>query len=97
MSDFAEVQRKPLVARSILRNGALREGWDRHQQARPSDVYWRMVARLVAKEIAHDVEDGAVEGDWPVEVFHPNGQLSFTGRLSSVKLGSCLKLNWIKA
>jgi hypothetical protein len=45
------------------------------------------------KEIVHDVSPGAWEGDWPVEVFKGDA-LIFQGRLSSIKLGDCLKLTW---
>lgn len=45
------------------------------------------------KEIVHDVPLGTWEGDWPVEVFKGDA-LIFQGRLSSIKLGDCLKLTW---
>jgi hypothetical protein len=48
----------------------------------------------LANEIVHDVAPGPLEGDWPVEIFVPGGKLYFTGRLSSSKLGSCVKLIW---
>jgi hypothetical protein len=47
-----------------------------------------------ASEIVHDVAPGPLEGDWPVEIFAPGGAPYFTGRLSSTKLGSCVKLIW---
>ena len=49
---------------------------------------------VLADEIVHDVAPGAVEGDWPVEIFEPNGKLQFTGRLNSSKWGDCVKLSW---
>jgi hypothetical protein len=45
------------------------------------------------KEIVHDVTHGTWEGDWPVEIFK-DGVRIFEGRLSSIKLGDCLKLTW---
>jgi hypothetical protein len=48
----------------------------------------------LANEIVHDVAPGALEGDWPVEIFAPDGSLYFTGRLSSAKWGGCVKLSW---
>ena len=45
------------------------------------------------KEIVHDVPADTWEGDWPVEVFQGD-ELLLQGRLSSAKLGDCLKLVW---
>jgi hypothetical protein len=49
----------------------------------------------LAKEVVSDVPIGAYEGDWPVKVYMPDGQLQFTGRLRSTRLGDCLKLTWL--
>jgi hypothetical protein len=49
---------------------------------------------VLANEIVHDVAPGALEGDWPVEIFKPDGKPYFTGRLNSSKWGDCLKLAW---
>lgn len=48
----------------------------------------------LADETVHDVPAGALEGNWPVKISGPAGQLYFTGRLTSVKFGDCLKLAW---
>lgn len=48
----------------------------------------------LASEIVHDVAPGALEGDWPVEIFDPLGKPYFTGRLNSSKWGGCVRLTW---
>src|ERR1051325_461699 len=52
------------------------------------------IGGLLAEEIVSEVPVGACEGDWPVEIFKPDGTLSFPGRLRSPRLGDCLKLTW---
>jgi hypothetical protein len=49
---------------------------------------------VLAKETVHDVRADTWEGDWPVEILTPDGQLLFAGRLNSVRLGDCLRLAW---
>jgi mannose-6-phosphate isomerase-like protein (cupin superfamily) len=46
-------------------------------------------------EVVQNVEPGATEGAWPVEIYAPGGNLLFTGELKSTKLGDSLKLEWI--
>jgi len=52
------------------------------------------IAGKLANETVRDVDDGAVTGDWPVEILLPDGTLVFSGRLSSTSFGDCLKLKW---
>jgi len=46
------------------------------------------------KEIVDDVAPGPLEGEWPVKIFDEAGELEYTGRLQSSKLGDCVKLVW---
>jgi hypothetical protein len=67
------------------RNGTTLEGRWAHENT----------GAVLAKEIVSDVPIGACEGDWPVKIFIGNDDtLLFTGRLSSTRLGDCLKLTW---
>jgi mannose-6-phosphate isomerase-like protein (cupin superfamily) len=52
------------------------------------------IGGLLADEIVRDVAPGATEGLWPVDINAPNGDLMFTGQLSSRKLGESLLLEW---
>jgi len=50
---------------------------------------------LLAKEVVSDVPIGAYEGNWPVDILKPDENSPFfTGRLTSTRLGDCLKLTW---
>jgi hypothetical protein len=48
----------------------------------------------LADEIVRNVPDGVLEGDWPVDIFAPGGELFFAGHLRTEKFGDCLKLVW---
>jgi hypothetical protein len=49
---------------------------------------------ILAKELVQDVSSGPMIGDWPVQVFLPDGTQYFTGNLQSVSLGDSLILTW---
>jgi hypothetical protein len=52
------------------------------------------IGGVLAEELVQDVAAGPMVGDWPVQVFSPDGSVSFTGRLRSVALGNSLLLTW---
>jgi hypothetical protein len=52
---------------------------------------------VLAKEMVHDVSPGPLVGNWPVEVFAPDGSQYFTGSLQSESLGASLTLTWTGA
>jgi hypothetical protein len=49
---------------------------------------------ILAKELVQDVSPGPMVGEWPVEVFKPDGTEYFSGSLKSVSLGNSLILTW---
>ena len=49
---------------------------------------------ILAKELVQDVSPGPMVGDWPVQVFMPDGTQYFTGSLKSVSFGDSLILMW---
>jgi hypothetical protein len=52
------------------------------------------IGGVLAKELVQDVAAGPMVGDWPVQVFLPDGNVSFAGRLRSVTFGNSLLLTW---
>jgi hypothetical protein len=50
-----------------------------------------------AREVVLDVAVGKVTGDWPVEIYRPDGALYYSGTLSVTTLGQSLKLAWTGA
>jgi len=52
------------------------------------------IGGALADEIVHGVAAGALEGEWPVDIFAPTGEIFFRGRLRSTKFGKCLRLEW---
>ncbi len=48
----------------------------------------------LALDVASNVPECNVEGDWPIKIFRPSGEFWWEGHLISARFNAALKLNW---
>ena len=56
-----------------------------------------LTSGIRAREVVREVGIGKVTGDWPVEIYGPDGEPYYSGTLSVATLGQSLKLAWTGA